>query len=87
MPFQSAAASIARAAEHWFAEGPLIEAVMASCVVPGLVPPVEIGEEHFLGGGLMDSIPVGRASPARSGIDAAYRAPARYLSQLMHATG
>jgi NTE family protein len=77
MPFQSVAASIERAAEHWFTEGPLIEAVLASCAVPGLLPPVEIGEEHVLGG----------ASPARPGIGAACRAPARYLSQPAHATG
>jgi NTE family protein len=72
MPFQSVAVSIERAAEHWFTEGPLIEAVLASCAVGGLLPPAETGEGHFLGGGLVDS-PVGRASPARSGIGAAYR--------------
>ena len=86
MPLQSVAVSIERAAEHWFTEGPLIEAVLASCAVPGLPPPVEIDEGHFLGGGLVDSIPVGRASPARSGIDAACRASARCLSELVHAT-
>jgi NTE family protein len=86
MPLQSVAVSIERAAEHWFTEGPLIETVLASCAVPGLPPPVEIDEGHFLGGGLVDSIPVGRASPARSGIDAACRASARCLSELVHAT-
>jgi NTE family protein len=29
--------------------------------VPGLLPPVRIGEEHFLDGGIVNSIPVGRA--------------------------
>jgi NTE family protein len=29
--------------------------------VPGLFPPVRIGDEHFLDGGLVHSIPVGRA--------------------------
>ncbi|MGE5289040.1 MAG: patatin-like phospholipase family protein [Micromonosporaceae bacterium] len=61
LPFQCVAASIERAADHWFTEGPLIDAVLASCAVPGLLPPVEIGGEHFLDGGLVDSIPVGRA--------------------------
>ena len=36
-------------------------AVLASCAVPGLLPPVEIGGEHGFHGGLVDSIPVGRA--------------------------
>jgi len=61
LPFQCVAASIERAAEHWFDEGPLADAVLASCAVPGLMPPVRIGDEHFLDGGLVHSIPVGRA--------------------------
>ena len=36
-------------------------AVTASCAVPGLLPPVEIGGSHYFDGGLVDSIPVGRA--------------------------
>ena len=36
-------------------------AVLASCAVPGLLPPVEVDGEHYFDGGLVDSIPVGRA--------------------------
>jgi NTE family protein len=61
VPFQCVAASIERAVDQWFCEGPLIDAVLASCAVPGLLPPVQIGGEHYLDGGLVDSIPVGRA--------------------------
>jgi NTE family protein len=61
VPFQCCAASIERAAETWFAEGRLSAAVAASCAVPGLFPPVEIGGEHYLDGGLVNSIPVSRA--------------------------
>jgi NTE family protein len=61
VPFQCVAASIERAAEHWFTEGALVDAVLASCAVPGLLPPAEIDGEHFLDGGLVHSIPVGRA--------------------------
>jgi NTE family protein len=61
VPFQCVAASIERAAEHWFTEGPLVDAVLASCAVPGLLPPVEVDGEHYLDGGLVHSIPVGRA--------------------------
>jgi NTE family protein len=60
-PFQCVAASIERAAEHWFADGPIVEAVVASASVPGLLPPVEIGGEHFIDGGIVNSIPVSRA--------------------------
>ncbi|NEK86849.1 patatin-like phospholipase family protein [Blastococcus saxobsidens] len=61
VPFQCVAASIERAAEHWFSEGPLVDAVLASSAVPGLLPPVELDGEHYLDGGLVHSIPVGRA--------------------------
>jgi NTE family protein len=61
VPFQCVAASIERAAEHWFTEGPLAEVVLASCAVPGVLPPVRVGEEHFLDGGIVNSIPVNRA--------------------------
>src|SRR5207247_863425 len=46
---------------RWFSSGPVVPAVMASCAVPGLLPPVEIDGEHYFDGGLVDSIPVGRA--------------------------
>lgn len=61
IPFQCVAASIERAAEHWFDSGPLVDAVLASSAVPGILPPVAIAGEHFLDGGLVNSIPVGRA--------------------------
>ncbi|GAA3256018.1 patatin-like phospholipase family protein [Dactylosporangium siamense] len=61
VPFQCCAASIERAAEHWFAKGPLVEAVLASSAVPGLLPPVHLEDEHFIDGGIVNSVPVGRA--------------------------
>ncbi len=61
VPFQCVAASIERAAAHWFTKGPVVPAVLASAAVPGLLPPVRVGREHFLDGGLVHSIPVGRA--------------------------
>ncbi|MGH2718405.1 MAG: patatin-like phospholipase family protein [Actinomycetota bacterium] len=61
VPFQCVAASIERAAEHWFSAGPLVDAILASAAVPGLLPVVEVGGEHFLDGGIVNSIPVSRA--------------------------
>jgi NTE family protein len=68
VPFQCCAASIERAAEHWLSTGPLVPAVLASAAAPGLLPPVRLGaehlvdpEEHFIDGGVVNSIPVGRA--------------------------
>src|SRR6266566_4600654 len=61
LPFQCVAASIEGASARWFSTGLVVPAVMASCAVPGLLPPVEIGGSHYFDGGLVDSIPVGRA--------------------------
>ncbi len=61
VPFQCVAASIERAAEHWFSEGPVLDAILASAAVPGLFPPAQVGGEHYLDGGIVNSIPVGRA--------------------------
>jgi NTE family protein len=59
--FQCVAAAIERASEHWFAEGSLTEAILASAAVPGVLPPVRIAGEHFVDGGIVNSIPVSRA--------------------------
>jgi NTE family protein len=59
--FQCVAASVERATARWFDRGPLLDAVLASCAVPALLPPVKIGDEHYVDGGIVDSTPVGRA--------------------------
>ncbi|WP_028637896.1 patatin-like phospholipase family protein [Nocardioides sp. URHA0032] len=59
--FQVCAASIERAAEHWFDSGPVVPAVVASAAVPGLLPPARVDGEHYLDGGIVNSIPLGRA--------------------------
>lgn len=61
LPFQCVAANIEQATARWFGSGPVVPAVMASCAVPGLLPPVAMDGSHYFDGGLVDSIPVGRA--------------------------
>ncbi|MBD2898328.1 hypothetical protein amrb99_72950 [Actinomadura sp. RB99] len=61
VPFQCVAAGIETAMGHWFSQGPVIPAVLASCAAPGLLPPVEVDGRHYFDGGLVHSIPVGRA--------------------------
>jgi NTE family protein len=60
--FECVAASIERASATWFSSGLVAPAVLASCAVPGLLPAVEIGGEHYLDGGLVRSVPIGRAA-------------------------
>lgn len=59
--YECVATCIERASTHYFSSGPVIDAVLASCAVPGLLPPVRIGGDHYFDGGLVDSVPVGRA--------------------------
>ncbi|WP_242614376.1 patatin-like phospholipase family protein [Actinomadura roseirufa] len=61
VPFQCVAACVETAMAHWFTRGPIIPAVLASSAVPGLLPPVRVGDRHYYDGGLVHSIPVGRA--------------------------
>ena len=60
--FECVAACVETASERWFTSGPLVDAVLASSAVPGILPPVEIDGQHFLDGGIVNSIPVGRAA-------------------------
>lgn len=61
VPFQCCAASVEKAAEHWFTSGPIVPAVLASAAVPGLFPAYEIDGEHYVDGGIVNSIPLDRA--------------------------
>ena len=60
-PFQCSAACVETSSEWWFESGPLIDAVLSSCAVPGLLPPVEVNGRHFIDGGVVNSIPISRA--------------------------
>ena len=64
VPLQVVAASIERAAEHVFDSGPLIDAILASASVPGLLPPTAIDGEHYMDGGIVNSIPIDQAVAA-----------------------
>ena len=59
--FQCSAACIETSSEWWFDSGLLIDAILSSCAVPGLLPPVEVAGQHFIDGGVVNSIPISRA--------------------------
>ncbi|MGI9607044.1 MAG: patatin-like phospholipase family protein [Acidimicrobiales bacterium] len=61
VPFQCSAACVETSAEWWFDSGPLIDALLSSCAVPGLLPPVEVDGRHYIDGGVVNSIPISRA--------------------------
>ena len=59
--FECVAACIEDSSEHWFTSGPVVDALLASSAVPGLLPPVEVGGKHYIDGGVVNSIPLSRA--------------------------
>ena len=56
--------------EHWFTEGPVADAVLASAAIPAIFPPVEIGGTRYLDGAVVNDVPVTRA--AELGVRQAY---------------
>jgi NTE family protein len=64
VPLRVVAANIERAEERVFSSGPLIPAILASASVPGLLPATRIGAEHFIDGGIVNSIPIQAATDA-----------------------
>ena len=58
---QTCAACIETSTEHWFTSGSVVDAVLASCALPGVLPPVELEGRHYIDGGVVNSIPVSRA--------------------------
>lgn len=61
LPFECVAAEVETAAEHWFSEGYLVPAVLASAALPAVFPVVTIEGRHFVDGGVVDNVPITRA--------------------------
>jgi NTE family protein len=61
LAFQCVATDVAAAREHWFAEGALVEPILASAAIPGVYPAVEIDGVRYLDGAIVNDIPVSRA--------------------------
>ncbi len=48
--------------ERWFSSGPAVEILYGSSALPGVYPPIAIGGDLFIDGGVVDDAPVRRAS-------------------------
>jgi len=64
VPIEVVATSLHDGRERWFTEGPAIEAILASAAIPAIFPPVRIGNELFIDGGVVDNVPISRAIDA-----------------------
>ncbi len=61
VPFGCVATDLARAEEHWFDAGPLVEPILASAAIPAVFPPVEIDGVRYLDGAIVNDVPLSRA--------------------------
>jgi NTE family protein len=61
LPFQCVATHADLAVEHWFEEGDLTEAILASAALPAVYPPVVIDGQRYVDGGVVDNVPIARA--------------------------
>lgn len=61
VPFACVAADLVSGAARWFDTGPLVDAVLASAALPGLLPPVEVAGRSFVDGAAVDVVPIARA--------------------------
>ncbi|MBI3352424.1 MAG: patatin-like phospholipase family protein, partial [Nitrospirae bacterium] len=58
IPFICVAADILTGREVVFSKGPMREAVAASCAIPGIFPPVKIGNMELIDGGWVNRVPI-----------------------------
>ena len=58
MPYAAMAADLATGQQVVLAEGRVARAVHASCAVPGMVTPVEVGGRPLVDGGIVNNLPI-----------------------------
>ncbi len=61
IPFQCVATEVDGAAERWFAEGELVDPILASAALPSVYPIVAIDGRRYLDGGVVNNVPLARA--------------------------
>lgn len=58
IPLTIAATDLRKGQVHYFSEGELIEAILASCSIPAIFNPVSLNGNLYVDGGLVDNLPV-----------------------------
>jgi len=58
IPLKVVATCLETAKEVVFDSGPLIDAILASCSIPVVFPPVKINGKHYVDGGVIRNVPV-----------------------------
>jgi NTE family protein len=61
VPFQCVATDLGTASEHWFDDGPLIPAILASASLPAVYPAMELDGRILIDGGVLNEVHTHRA--------------------------
>ncbi|MBW8172513.1 patatin-like phospholipase family protein [Ornithinimicrobium sp. Arc0846-15] len=61
VPFGAVTADLKSSRVHVAEEGPLVPALLASCAIPGIFPPVVIDEYLLVDGGILANVPIKEA--------------------------
>lgn len=59
--FQCVATDVERAREVWFSSGELVDPILASAALPGVLPAVDIDGVAYLDGAIVNDVPISRA--------------------------
>jgi NTE family protein len=65
VPFHVVATSLTHNAERWFSSGDVVEPILASTALPAIFPPVRLGGEVLVDGGVLNNVPVSKAYELR----------------------
>lgn len=60
-PLSIVAANLRNGKEHWFEEGSVVPALLASTALPGIFPPVFVDGDLYVDGGVVNNVPISRA--------------------------
>jgi predicted acylesterase/phospholipase RssA/CRP-like cAMP-binding protein len=58
LPYLCLSTNLSRAAQAVHERGPLVRAIRASIALPGVLPPVSLGEDLHVDGGLVNNLPI-----------------------------
>lgn len=61
LPFQCVATDVVGVREVWFSSGDLVDPILASAALPGILPAVEIDGIRYLDGAIVNDVPIARA--------------------------
>lgn len=64
IPLEVVTTSLTDGRERWLAQGPAVDAVLASAAIPALFPPVAIDGDLLVDGGVVNNVPISRAIAA-----------------------